>query len=104
MSLMRWLWDIGAIIGAVCLLYAMVKVDLWINGNKGWLLHFRIWAFIAEAVLIVWSVADNTWKPDIPAALTLWGGVLIVWSNAVSLYIRACEQKRENVPSPLDAD
>ena len=103
MSLMRWIWDIGAIIGAVCLLYAMVKVDLWINGRKGWLLHFRIWAFIVEAVLIIWSVADGTWEPTIQSVLTLWGAVLIVWSNAASLYIRACEQKRENVSSP-DAD
>lgn len=99
----RWLWDIGAIIGAFCLLYSMVTVKLWINGNTGWLLHFRIGAFIVETVLIVYSVGNNDWQPDLPAVLTLWGGVLIVWSNAVSLYIRACEYNK-NDDSTLDSD
>ncbi len=99
--MMRWLWDIGAIIGAFCLLYAMIKVDLWINGNKGWLLHFRVWAFIIETALIVWSVADNTWAPTIQCVLTLWGGVIIVWSNAVSLFIRAREHQND---ATLNAD
>ena len=100
---MRILWDIGSVIGIYCLLYVMTRVKYWLVRDPKWFLNLRILAFILEAVLIAYSIGDYTWEPTVPDVLALYGAVLIIVFNAISLWLNVKED-RSNGAGSLDTD
>ena len=82
------LWDAGAVVGTYGLFYVVIKAPTWVGGDPLWLKISRVGAFFIASVMLGYSISCWDWTPDIPDVMVLYGGVIIIILNAVSLHIR----------------
>jgi hypothetical protein len=103
---MRALWDIGAVAGVFCMLYVATHSQYWVSDDPPALRKSRIAVFIVLSGLSCVSISSDRWQPEIETLLMLYGVVILVGLNAVSLRIKASREKsgeERNGAATLDA-
>ena len=100
--MMRTLWDIGVVSGVASLLYVMLHAEMWVREDPPWLRPIRIIGFLVASGMVADSLVRE-WEIPMPALLTLYGGVIPIAINALSLVLRVA-RKREHVASSLDTN
>ena len=99
---MRTLWEIGVVVGVASLLYVMLHAEMWVSDDPPWLRPIRIIGFIVASGMVADSLVEQ-WEVPMPALLTLWGGVIPISINSLSLVLKVAK-KRAHVASSLDAN
>ena len=107
MSTFRVIWNLGAAASIFCLFYIMLQAKHWVCNDPLWLRYFRLCAFLVCCALCAYSIGNGEWQVTLPALLTLYGGLLLALTNAISLCLRAINENgnvKTNGPTSLDTN
>ncbi len=90
-SWLSTVYDLSALIGVFLCVYVMqkVEVDRISRVDPGWLQWIRRLWFIVLALVLCYSIVNETWQPSLPVLFLVMVGVGNLAINAIALHLRA---------------
>ena len=84
---MRTAWDIFAIVGAVLLICVTLKMpdDEACSSDEALIRRIRYSVFVYSGLMLTLSVVWRAWSPELPDAIVLANGDIILFVNFVAL-------------------